>query len=87
MEVIILKKYKKKPLIIKAIQIRELFEKSDTDKITIGNYKVHKKDKYVIMETIEGNMKAYMNDFLIQGIVEEIYPCREDLFYKTYDIV
>jgi len=38
------------------------------------------------VRTLEGEMKGETNDFLIQGIDGELYPCKEDIFRRTYDI-
>ncbi len=32
-------------------------------------------------------MKADIDDFIIQGIQGEIYPCKPDIFEKTYEPV
>ena len=37
--------------------------------------------------TLEGEMKARVNDFIIKGVDGEFYPCRQDIFEKTYEIV
>ena len=39
--------------------------------------------KIFIVETLEGNMKANIGDYLIKGINKEIYPCRKDIFKKN----
>lgn len=39
------------------------------------------------IETLEGVMKASVNDFIIKGINGEFYPCKPDIFHKTYDIL
>ena len=40
----------------------------------------------LIVKTLEGDMVANRGDFIIQGVEGEYYPCREDIFYKTYQI-
>jgi hypothetical protein len=35
--------------------------------------------------TLEGNMKAQMNDWIIKGVNGEFYPCKPDIFEKTYE--
>lgn len=35
--------------------------------------------------TLEGNMKVNDTDYIITGIAGEKYPCRADIFEKTYD--
>jgi len=39
------------------------------------------------IETLEGVMKASVNDFIIKGVNGEFYPCKPDIFHKTYDIL
>lgn len=39
------------------------------------------------IETLEGVMKANIGDYIIKGVNGEIYPCKPDIFEKTYDIV
>lgn len=39
------------------------------------------------IDTLEGKMNVSMNDYIIQGVDGEFYPCKESIFYKTYDIL
>lgn len=39
------------------------------------------------VETLEGTFRGKAGDFLMIGIEGEMYPCEEQIFYKTYDIV
>ena len=32
-------------------------------------------------------MTARTGDFIIQGVNGELYPCKPDIFEKTYDLV
>ena len=41
----------------------------------------------LFISTLEGEMKARVTDFIIKGIDGEYYPCRQDIFNKTYDVV
>lgn len=41
----------------------------------------------VKIKTLEGNMILRAGDFLIMGIKKEFYPCRADIFKKTYQII
>lgn len=43
--------------------------------------------KYVGIRTLEGEMRAYKGDYIIQGIQGEIYPCKPEIFEKTYEKV
>ena len=43
------------------------------------------RDNHIIIDTLEGNMKMTDKDYLIIGVKGEIYPCKIDIFNKTYD--
>ena len=38
------------------------------------------------VETLEGTMRGNAGDYLIKGIDGELYPCKPNIFHKTYDI-
>ena len=42
-------------------------------------------DKPVVIETLEGEMKAGRGDWLIKGVQGEFYPCKDDIFRQTYE--
>ncbi len=42
-------------------------------------------DKEMIINTLEGNMKAMIGDYIITGVNGEQYPCKPDIFKKTYE--
>jgi hypothetical protein len=37
------------------------------------------------IKTLEGNMRAYEEDYIIKGIKGEFYPCDKDIFELTYE--
>ncbi len=37
--------------------------------------------------TLEGDHVANIGDFIIEGINGEFYPCKPDIFNKTYEVV
>src|ERR1051326_9106927 len=41
----------------------------------------------LIIPTLEGSMKANPGDYIIRGVKGEFYPCKPDVFAKSYDIV
>ena len=45
----------------------------------------YKTDKPVIIKTLEGDMKASVGDYIITGVNGEQYPCKPDIFEKTYE--
>lgn len=44
-------------------------------------------EKEVYIETLEGRMKANKGDWIITGVNGEQYPCKPDIFEKTYEPV
>ena len=44
-------------------------------------------DKEMIIQTLEGDMKASPGDWIITGVNGEQYPCKPDIFEKTYQKV
>lgn len=85
-------KYRKKPVTIEAIQfednsdrIIEIHEFMGGDTIRV-NYE-DKDNPYLKIETLEGIMKASVGDYIIKGVNGEFYPCKPDIFEKTYERV
>lgn len=79
-----IKKYRKKPVTIEAIQWNggNLSEIRDFMRRTVvANGLV------LIIPTLEGNKHASLNDYIIKGINGEFYPCKPDIFAKTYEEV
>lgn len=52
--------------------------------VTITAYQT---DKEVFIHTLEGDMKASVGDYIITGVNGEKYPCKPDIFEKTYEPV
>ena len=43
-------------------------------------------DKEFIIPTLEGEMRASVGDYIITGVEGEQYPCKPDIFEKTYEL-
>lgn len=41
----------------------------------------------LFIRTLEGDMMANVGDWIIQGVNGELYPCKPDIFEKTYEPV
>lgn len=101
-------KYRKKPVVIDAIQwtgennqkIFEFLSDLPKGKLMIdergktkqGNefYFTHGTfhgTRCLVIETLEGNMEASLNDYIIKGIKGEFYPCKPDIFEASYEKV
>ena len=84
-----IKKFKKKPIVIEAVQCAV---PNIPTKIAVwcgGNVcGVHVGvNQWIEIETLEGTMKASYNDWIIKGVNGEFYPCKPDIFEATYDEV
>lgn len=44
-------------------------------------------EKGLSIHTLEGEMKASIGDYIIKGVAGECYPCKPDIFIKTYEEV
>lgn len=85
-------KYRKKPIEIEAIRFkRDCFE--DVKEFTEGNATNFRTEKcingksYCEIKTLEGTMTATEGDYIIKGVHGEFYPCKPDIFEKTYERV
>lgn len=43
--------------------------------------------QYIAIETLEGTMRASAGDWIIRGVSNEFYPCKPEVFTKTYEPV
>lgn len=86
-----IKKYRKKPVAIEAVEFKDNADclialenlgmeevRVDYENPDIPILKIH---------TLEGVMQANIGDYIIKGVNEEFYPCKPDIFVKTYDLI
>ena len=77
-------KFRKKPLVVEAIK----YEKEHIGKVQDFcdklKYNPHNNEFYI--ETLEGCMEVEEGDYIVKGVNGEFYPCKSDIFIKTYDI-
>lgn len=83
-ELPLIRKFRKKPIVIEAIQYTGDNRTEIED--FVGDKFLDWKLNFAI-ETLEGNMVAQVNDWIIKGINGEFYPCKPDIFEKTYEEV
>ena len=79
-------KYRKKPVIIEAMQwTGENFHRIAMfcNKIKVA----YTDTETLVIETLEGDMIASKNDYIIKGVKGEFYPCKPDIFEATYEEV
>ena len=84
-------KYRKKPVVIEALQFNGTMTKELKKFLEKAKYTFYDMPGYggrqIELRTLEGNMIASIYDYIIRGVNGEYYPCKPDIFEKTYDEV
>ena len=79
-------KFRKKPVVIEAVELKFTTD-SQQECIDFTDGKARKGlDGGIIIPTLEGNMVANTGDWIIKGVNGEFYPCKPDIFEKTYEV-
>lgn len=85
-------KYRKKPVVIEAMLFTD--ETKEDVRIWCTNLQYNISPSYnnenkpcLIIPTLEGDMICNFGYYLIKGVNGEFYPCKPDIFEKTYEIV
>ena len=76
-------KYRKKPLVIEAV--RWTGRTMDQVAEFIGFPPSYDRGGGIKLRTLEGIMRAATGDWIIKGIKDELYPCKDDIFTETYE--
>jgi len=89
-----MKKYRKKPIVIEALQLKWINWDAMCEFVGVGELSNGKPegrqdgDKIGLdIPTLEGLMHADENDWIIKGVKGEFYPCKPDIFEATYEEV
>lgn len=85
-------KFRKKPIVIEAVQH---FADMGTYRAEIPSWlinacsvgDVYCRGSDTLIKTLEGDMLVSDGDWIIRGINGELYPCKPDIFEKTYERV
>lgn len=89
-------KYRKKPVVIDAVQCAEIIRCMTNDWNGLSDWVKNAYEKGEIRAitsqgftcgTLEGPLQAIKTDMIIQGVKGEIYPCKLDIFMATYEPV
>lgn len=89
-------KYRKKPVVIEALQLRWDTWDDMCDFVGVGKLSDGKPSGIeglddnkigMVIPTLEGLMTADQNDYIIKRIQGEFYPCKPDIFEQTYEEV
>jgi len=83
------RRYRKKPVVVEAVQwdggnqgeVAALFGEAPGLDRWVVDYDL----MVVRIKTLEGEMLASEGDWIIKGVAGECYPCKPDIFGKTYE--
>ena len=82
-------KYRKKPVVVEAVQ----YDGTEESLLKIMQLQSHKPSWIrvdagdLLISTLEGVMRATVGDYIVKGVKGELYPCKPDVFEKTYELV
>lgn len=87
-------KYKKKPVVVEAFQYDGDLKGAD-GKYYVPDWAAEAYEKGIMyydltelfINTLEGTHHVSVGDYIIQGLKGELYPCKPDIFVKTYDVL
>ncbi len=84
--------YRKKPVVIEAIQFtrNNITEVEAFTEYAAYNFQIERRIDGIatcIIPTLEGQHIATEGDWIIKGVQGEYYPCKPDIFEKTYEKV
>jgi hypothetical protein len=82
-------KYRKKPVVIDAVQV--------TERMAFGDQSLPEGVKYLnptaemgapilLLGTLEGTMRGHIGDWVITGVAGEKYFCQDAIFKQTYEL-
>jgi hypothetical protein len=82
-------KYRKKPVVIEAMEFTEESKDRVFNWISCTREADHneKGEPIIKIQTLEGDMVTQLGDYVIRGVKGEFYPCKPDIFKKTYEEV
>ena len=75
--------YRKKPVIIEAFRFG--FDEAPDWWIEARIDKAYRVGDNIYIVTLEGDMKVGLGDWVIKGVQGKLYPCKNDIFLKTYE--
>ena len=81
----VVKKYRKKPIVIEAMRWFNDVKSMSALIEWCNKFEIIKDN--IVIKTLEGDMKVSVGDCILKGIEGEFYPCKFDIFEKTYEEV
>lgn len=83
-------KYRKKPIVVEAVQFHSQHQPWPDGVIPWSQGVQNRKggtQSWGYIQTLEGKMDVAEGDWIITGVKGEKYPCKDDIFRATYELV
>ena len=84
-------KARKKPVVVEVMQLKMFSPMSYRKcKEFVGDSWIEyyeMSNELPAIRTLEGVMGISNNDYIIKGVDGEFYPCKPDIFHKTYEVI
>ena len=82
-------KFRKKPIVVEAMQFTNETKNQVFNFVSCNRYADFdsKNNPILVIETLEGDMVTSLGDWVIKGVNGEFYPCKPNIFEKTYEKV
>lgn len=93
-------KFRKIPIVVEAVKVSEIFNALGRDNAwahlptwlnkayTEGDINICENPiQMLLIHTLEGDMAAGLEDWIVQGAVGEIYPCKPHAFENTFELI
>lgn len=86
------RKYVKRPVVIEALQFDGRNQQRILDFIGGASEAEHSLTTddpprpILLIRTLEGVMRADVDDWIIKGVKGEFYPCKPDIFEESYEL-
>ena len=88
MEKSVIRKFRKKPVTVEAMQITDAASVLDIEQwINSSTTGYSTNPPTIWIDTLEGRMEGKVGDWIIKGVNGEFYPCKNEIFIKTYQEV
>ena len=80
-------KYRKLPVVIEAVLYKKDRIADTLDFVPLSQIYYNADENDYCIRTLEGDHKCSEGDYIIRGVNGEFYPCKPDIFAKTYEPV
>ncbi len=80
-------KYRKLPIIVDVLQFTKATTYYEMLEFAGPRLAIFAMGDYIELHTLEGRMKASLNDYIVKGIADDIWAVKPHIFEQTYEKV